>query len=366
MTFDVNDRLFVTTSVCIHEMDKDTGELGPAIFCTASNTFLGMSALIHEGLAADRNGCFYISDGSRLAKVWPTGESELLARDFYTVQGITVDSTGAVYTVSRADGGLYKIADETISQVVIPGKLSTPQRLAFNSVGELHVYEMESMRVTAYSTNAAQVSILNIWGAGQYADIAFDLTDNMYLTVASIPYAPMLPIRLMRVDTAGNQTMIVSNIYTPSAIAVLGTNIYATDCNSNRIYRVTGTETMEIYTGSVTSPGSLDFDLATSNMFVTSGEKSVAITRITPDKTTSVLCEQADSFMDLAVSRTSRIFASAKQGGTNGLVHEIGVTGQVVNIVSGLDDPTGLAVDTDGNLFICDLEKGCVIKLEEK
>ncbi len=368
MAFDASDRLFISTAGSVYELDKETGGLGPTLYCNNSNTWLGLGALIHEGLAVDRNGCFYISDGARLAKVWPTGETELLARDFYTIQGIAVDATGAVYTVSRADGGLYRIADETISLVATPGKLSTPQRLAFNSSGELYVYERESLRVSAFDTNAAMVRLLttNMWISGSYGDIAFDAEDNLYVTAVTTPYPPYFPMLLIRVTPDGNQTTISSNLYTASALAMLGTNIYATENNSNRIYRVTGTETMEIFTEGVTSPGSLDFNLATSNMFVTSGEKSVAITRVTPAQITSNLCTQADSFMDLAVSGTGRIFASAQQGGTNGLVHEIGVTGQVVNIVSGLDDPSGLAVDTDGNLFICDLDKGCVIKLEEK
>ena len=44
----------------------------------------------------------------------------------------------------------------------------------------------------------------------------------------------------------------------------------------------------------------------------------------------------------------------------NALLREIGIIGVVENIVS------GLAVNADVKLFVSDLEKGCVIKLEEK
>lgn len=96
-------------------MNKETGAVDPALFCTASNTHLGLGGLIQEGLAVGQDGCFYVSDGARPAKVWPTGETELLARDFATVQGIAVDAAGNVFVSDREKGCVIKLNEKQLS-----------------------------------------------------------------------------------------------------------------------------------------------------------------------------------------------------------------------------------------------------------
>ena len=370
MFFDTDGNLFVTKGTGIYQMDTETGEVGNVIYDTNWNPELDMHGLIHIGFFVDKDGSFYISDGTKIEKIDSEGNSSIIARDFSIIRGIAVDEQGIVYTISRKDGGLYKITNNSIDFVVVPGSLNMPERMSFNSKDELYVYQRESLCAGHFNSNGDLIETftdLNIFPP--LGDIEVDENDNIWVTSSKIPGWPNLPMQLIMIDSNGkDRRVVVDNFSEASALDVFNQNLYVGEISSNKIYIVSETGEIQTYIDEIENPLAFDFD-SEGNLYVLNGHKLVYLDKIDTDKKSSRIItlsiETEGSFTDIVVSSNGRIFALAGFRESECKVYEILGVNEKREIASGFKSALGIAIDNEDDLYVSDAIYGFVIKLEE-
>ncbi len=358
MTFSEDSTFYITTTEEIYQIDTATGE-AKLLIDKRKFPELGMHAITHGGFCV-HDGSFYITDGSRLAVIGADRNARLLAQGFTWAQGIAVDEEG-VYIVSRADGGLYKIANNTIECLVPPTMLSTPYRMAFNAEDDLYVYQMESLRVSHFTADGEFVeyfSHLNIFPP--LGDLTVDQDGSLWVTSSKIPHWPNLPMQLIRIEKNGERTVVIDEFGKASAVASYNEECYVSDTASETIYRVSPSGERTLY---ITNIHTLVFDFdAEGTVYAITGEKQHNVLKIQNATEVTRIFTTDDTLTDLVVTPSGRIIVATAEA-----VYEITDTDTRREIVSGLQGVmgTGLAVDSNGVIYVCKTMKGYVLRLEK-
>ncbi len=103
------------------------------------------------------------------------------------------------------------------------------------------------------------------------------------------------------------------------------------------------------------------------NIYVTfSGQRDqkvpVSLYKVAPDATVKPLAVQLTNPTGLAVDRSGALFVSCRNDGT---IHRIGPSGRVQKWVEGMGIATGLAFDHEGNLYVGD-RSGTIFKISSQ
>ena len=382
---------------------------------------------IPEGLALDSIGNLFIADKGnfRIRKVTPEGIISTVAGVGFTGRSTLTDGVPAVSTqigqpysvaVDQA-GNLFFGAGSRIRRVDTQGIITTiagrepsgfsgdggPAALASMGVARSMVVDAAGNLFFADSTNfrvrkidtagiistvagsspagfagdggpATEASLSFVWG------ISVDQAGNLFL----VDYSNR---RIRRVDTRGVITTIAgtgqngffgdggsatsARIYEPQGLAADGQgNLLIADTRNYRVRQISSTRIISTVAG--IAPGAFQPGLSfPAGVAVHSnGDTIVADTRnrrilkITPDGTVALLVTTLDSPNHVAIDSIGNVFFTAGD-----LVRKISTQGVVTTIAGGirgysgdgglatsarLNTPIGIAVDRDGNVFIAD------------
>jgi sugar lactone lactonase YvrE len=290
--------------------------------------------------------------------------------------GVTADGAGNVYVADTANSRLRRVSGGIISTVAgngSPGfggdgagaasaQLSFPAGVAFDSAGNLFIADSFNHRVRRVSGAGVITTYVGTGVAGYGGDagpaaaaqlnypegVATDLSGNLFIADAGNN-------RIRKVDTAGTITTVAgtglpgfggdggqalaAQLFSPWRVALDGTgNLYIADLENDRVRRVDAAGTITTVAGT----GSLGFS--------GDGGPAVAAQLDTPyglavDGSGNLLIADSNNQRVRMVDGSGAIRTIA--GGGSGGFGDGGPA-----IAATLFDPTGLAVDASGNLYI--------------
>ena len=240
------------------------------------------------------------------------GVNEKIVTNFTQVTDLALDGAGNMYIVDQGTANVYKIA---------PGSLTT--------------------RPTIGSGWVAPVAV------------AVDGAGNVYVSDNSQK-------AVYKVTPAGVQTTVVSGLAGPDGVAVDGAgNLYVADRVGSTVYKITPSGTKTTFGSGFAQPNFLAVDAA-QNLYVTDLSANT-VYKVTPSGTSSVVTNLIASPIGVAVDAAGDVYVATGLGSgtSNGLpaqsVFEIVPGGSPVTLLNQTTNnpyPTGLALDSSGNLYI--------------
>jgi sugar lactone lactonase YvrE len=347
------------------------------------------------GLAVDAVGNLFIVDSSnnRIRKVTPDGVINAVAgsgtRGYYvdggpailaqfnSPSGITVDKSGTLFIADSGNQRIRKMTpDGTISTLAGNGsqgyggdggsatsaELSTPSAVAVDTAGNLFIADSNNGRVRKVASNGI-ISTVSVGGTtgnnGVLSSIAVDSADNLF--IADFDHSRVFKVTPSGVAStiAGNGTYGFSGDGGPAASAQLAAPCgVSVDTAGNLFIADTGNNRVR----KVTSGGVIS-TVAGIEIAVFSGDGGPATSAVLYDPTGVALDAAGNLF--IADSHNQRIRRVTPDGMINtvagGGTQDPGDGGLATS--ARLYDPEGIAVDAAGNLFIADNIADCIRKV---
>jgi DNA-binding beta-propeller fold protein YncE len=326
------------------------------------------------GVAVDKAGNVYIADAANSAiKKWnPAGHSVTTLADsssgLYSPTGVAVDGAGNVYI---ADMGIsevkkWNVANSNLTTLVSSG-LYEPHGVAVDAAGNVYIADTYNSAVKKWNVASSNVTTLADSSSGLLGPggVAVDAAGNVYIADTY-----NLAVKKWNVANSNLTTLVSSGLNYPVGVAVDGAgDVYVADTINNAIEelpRIFANPTA--FTAEVAGPAAdtnsimLSVCPANAHWLATASDSWLHVT--TPSGTGS----------------TNVLFSlDANPGGTR--TGSLTIAGQTLTITqagaayvlanplttladssSGLGDPSGVAVDGAGNVYIADSGNGAVEK----
>lgn len=271
----------------------------------------------------------------------------LYVADKYNHRIRKIISTGAVTTLA---GNIYGFANGTGAAA----KFKNPTGIALDGNGNIYVADRNNNCIRKI-TSAGVVTTLagsTTWG---YADgigtaakfknptgIAVDGNGNIYVTdsenhrIRKITSAGVVTTLAGSTWGSTDGTGAVAKFDTPTGITIDGIgNLYVTDRNNHRIRKITSTGIVTTLAGS--TPGFADGNGTVAKFSVPTG--------ITVDGNGNLYVTDANNHRIRKITSTG--FVTTLAGSTPGFADGTG-------IVAKFNNPTGITIDGNGNLYVAD------------
>jgi sugar lactone lactonase YvrE len=365
---------------------------------TSSNvTTLAASGLNNpQGVAVDGAGNVYIADtGNNAIKEWTATSSNvttLVASGLSNPGGVAVDAAGNVYIADTGNNAIKKwtAASSNVITLVASG-LSQPQAAAVDGAGNVYVANLGSSTITEWMAASGNMTTLAAAGLYQTTGVAVDGAGNVFIgdedRIEEVPRAFVDPTPKVEPLAAGGDVLPVvlpptQNLTGP--LAPLSDTLWLTITGiTNGVASFAFTATANNRTAELTVLGQIiyitqggpAYSLGTTNLLEgpAMGTDSVVLAVSPPTGTwtasTNATWLHLSAASQSGTGSTNVVFSfDANPGVTRTGTLTIG--GQTLNItqagasyvaanplttlVSGLNNPYGVAVDNAGNVYIAD------------
>lgn len=210
-------------------------------------TVAGPNPKLNNGLVVDAAGNIYASDlfgngfdGTRIYKITPSGESELIASGLAQPAGLVFDAAGLLYVAEFSNGRIRTVDSEGNVENFVSG-LSQPADLAFDADGNLYVSNYGNGTIRRITPDGS--SSLFTSGLGQPVGITFD--EEGFLYTASLNNG-----NIHKIDTEGNKTLLATIPENPVGFMTFGNGLlYLTATGTHKIYTVSLNGEVSVLTG---------------------------------------------------------------------------------------------------------------------
>ncbi|WP_410210311.1 hypothetical protein [Aquirhabdus sp.] len=312
------------------------------VFAYADGTGAAAKFDYPQDVAVDKNGNVLVADNGTIRKITPAGVVTTLAGQFgvrghedgigaaahfYGPTGVTVDSTGNVYVADSNNNLIRKI---------------TP--------------------AAAVTTIAGMVDQYGSYGnsAGNPTGAAVDTDGNTYIadcfnnTIRKITSTGVVSILAgiagKRGSTDGDGSTAL--FYYPTGVAVDSAgNVYVADSGNNTIRKITSSGAVTTLAGTAGKQGNFDSTGAAAQFYNPHG--------IAVDQSSNVYVADTSNSSIRKISPTGVVTTIA------GMIGNLGMAGSTDGFGFNAEffQPTGIAVDKSGNVYVADSENSTIRKI---
>lgn len=371
---DQKGNLYGVFQGAIWAINKDTGATTPV-------KYLPLEEPSHHGLAVGDDGSISISTGDfsqsgsifRVSPGGMTGQVTRLASfEGNGIEGIALTSDGSVVGVQRSIGGLQLVRpDGTVTELVHPNGLVTPQSMAFSPCGELLIVCDEAGWVALACPDGQArpfVSMCSFRPPQTY--IAFS-ANGWFVAGES---APGFPSELNRYATDGRHTTLAADLSWVSGVAVApDETIYVAATGEDRIYKLLPDGRRQVLVDKVPRPQGLALGpdgvlyaivlrgTGNSGGGTPPGQEMPqwgdAVVKIQPSGSAAPFAN-IPMAAGITVGPDGRLYVAAHTR-----VVRIDPTGTVSTFASGFAAAKGVAFDAAGSLYVSDEGQNMVVRI---
>jgi len=421
IAIDKSNNLYVADSGNFEIRKIDTGAAVTLFAGSGLQGTLDGKAAIAEflnpyGIAVDANNNVYVSDASAqtIRKIASTGDVTTVAGNIYTVGshdgagnaatfdiplGICMDSSGNIYVADSSNDVIRKVAPDfsvstfagavptpaaSVDGVGSAARFHSPVGLVRDSGGNLYVADYGNYTIRKITPDGSVSTFVGTAGTQGYADgkgtaatfggvvgMALDSTGNLFVT-------DQLAHTIRKIDPTGVVTTIAGAAKFPGSRDGVGSfayfdgpegiavdsagNLFVADTLNDTIRKVSPgadktdpTKTIWTVTTLAGSPGLTPTSGETGDG-VGSNARFKSPTGLAIDSTNNLyVCDSGNSTIR-KITSDGTVTTIAGTAGTAGTVDGVGLAAQ-------FNSPQSLAVDKDGNLFIADAGSNAIRKI---
>jgi trimeric autotransporter adhesin len=321
---------------------------------SVGNTYF---ASLHSIFKVDRTGSLLRIAGTGRSGLSGDGGSAIAAQISDPV-GIAVDPAGNIYYAERTAGTIRRISAAGVITTIATG-LSTPMGIALDAAGNLYVAEMGSNAIRKIAPTGASTVVASS-GLNGPEGVALDAAGNLYIADTFSHRVRVVSPDGAMTTFAGNGFPGVSgddgkaidaSMILPTDVAVdRSGNVYIADLGNSRIRKVTG--------GSISTIAGNSGGLAPIDGLAATDVRFSGPTGLAVDSAGAVYLAEGSigsgSGLDGGIFKVWKVGANGKLAtvaGT-GIRSYSGDAGPAS--IAQFDAPAGIAIDSRGNLYVAD------------
>jgi DNA-binding beta-propeller fold protein YncE len=317
--------------------------------------------LLPRALAVDSAGNIYVAE-RLIRKIDTSGTvttyagTGVSADIFSAPYGIAFDSAGNLY-VADASHKIYKIdTSGTVTTYAGTGtpdstdgagdvaSFSTPRGLAFDSAGNLYVADYDNSKIRKIDTSRNVTTYASSGFLGPRG-LAFDSAGNLYVADSDNQ-------SILKIDTSRNVTTYASGFSYPYGIAFDSAgNLYVADGGNYNIRKIDTSRNVTTYAGG-SGRGNQNGTIGSSQTNISTDPRGTVFDKdgnmYTTDSTRHCIYKR-----DANGNRSLFAGISGTSGSTNG-----------PGVSATFNQPYGIAVDSDGNLYVADSNNHKIRKID--
>jgi sugar lactone lactonase YvrE len=308
---------------------------------------------------AARNGGLYVANSlsDSVSLVHANGAAvKTFTANVQSPQGVAFDATGNLYVANGATGTITRITPALVTTVFATG-FKRPQALAFDKTGNLYVADQMTGLVSRITTAGAITAFAH--GFTMPSALAFDGSGNLYVADAFTGI-------VSKVTTGGVVSSFDATLYEPTGLAVdaLG-NVYVAELQAGQITRITKAGKATVVVTATTLTGSLPQGLAIAGnkLYIAALDNTIHAVTITAAGVGAVsrYAPPLNQPTGLAQDAKGNLFVI---NAANNTIMEIPAGGiQTKLFASGFTQAAAIATDTAGNVYVADSAAGTVTKI---
>jgi len=314
------------------------------------------------GLAFDAAGDLFVANAGNgtVSEVTPAGVVSTFASGFASPTALAFDSTGRLYVLQNS--AIDKVTPDGVVSAFLVG-LSEPQGLAADAAGNLFVANNGNGTVSEV-TPAGVVSTFAS-GFDKPSGLTFDSAGNLF--VANNGNGTV-----SEVTPAGAVSTFASGFDDPTGLAFdAAGNLFVANLGNGTVSEVTPEGVVSTFASGFGGPTALAIDgegnLYVANVVADSLSAESVVDKVTPAGVISTFVSESGEAQGLAFDAAGTLYISAfyyYDSGFSpnpvdtyyGILYEVTPAGGTANAIANVfADPTGLAFDSLGNLYLADV-----------
>ncbi len=371
LSFSQNDvALDAAGNMYVNDIET-TGEVKKISADGSSTTIIASGFLAQSAnIAIDPAGNVYVVDQAALWKVPASGSPVtygtpvVISRSFRECFGLAVDPAGNIYVTDFGAGGVYKMANDGSNMVRIDNGLSQPSAVALDAAGNVYATDVATQALYEIPANGnPQLRLAT--GLGFPRGLAVDAGGTVYVDDEGNSGIYAVPAG------GGTPVAVVSGLSNLVGVAVdAGNNLYAALQGNGGITKYSPTGGYFI---SPALPAGLNLDKTTGVIshkatvasaatdYIVSAYNSTGSTTATVNIT--IVNAIALSYSTPQTFTAGTAITALDPSVTTGTVGSPGYSATPVSIGSGFNNPSAVAVDAAGNVYMADAFNAAVKKI---
>ncbi len=263
--------------------------------------------------------------------------------------GITIDSSGNIYTTNYSSNNVSKITPAGVS-TILGTTGNNPHGITIDSSGNIYTTNYSSNNVSKI-TPAGVSTILGTTGTNPYS-ITIDSSGNIYT-------ANYNSNNVSKITPAGVSTILGTTGLVPIGITIDSSgNIYTANFNSNNVSKITPAGVSTILGTTGTNPLSITID--SSGNIYTGNHNSSNVSKITPAGVSTILGTTGGQPYGITIDPSGNIY-TANYSSNN--VSKITPAGVSTILGTTGTNPYSITIDSSGNIYTANSGSNNVSKI---